>query len=1218
MSFNDEEFEFQEASASPEKPKQETPQETPKQANSSKATLSSLFALLSSIAFGFAAAFSIQRIFWFYMTFLPFIIIAALIGVAFLVLSIVFGAKAKKEDPSAHASLASSKGLSMVFGILAAVALSVFFLFLMFSHSVGDWLVSEYLFGLNHVGWGRMAGFASYAAFPLLLLWLGYKIIYDCFSGKKSLFGSRRGLALSALFASVFIGAFFFLQLLLFFQPSMGYTGCFPEWRGEVVFTQAGGYDHFEYARDQKAFFDVWGIWVVLMIFAIATTTLFLIHLVLFLIAKKKGKAHGSFLFYGKKVLSIILILFGIGLFVAAFVLYNMSPAYPPTEYIVLGHTYGGLTGTLLWIAFPIFSYSVLGVLPFFVASFFVKKGAQATSSIPEAKPQEKEQIEESNPENKKEKRPSKQSSKGEKEELDDVLQEKLSLQKAKYRTVSGFFGASLLLAFASLFAFIGIITMRFGYGYTDKIYGALFIILLLTSILFVALAIVFGIFLRKRIHEGIERDKVKAFSHKKLLYALYWLTLLPFAGFVLLFAIDVTDLWTIGIEARNPSYYAGFFLILWLAVLGLAIAYGLARAWINQESLAKRRGTFALSSFFNALFVYTAISMFLTMGFGGSYFASYMPRNIGEAYVLFFLIGIAGLVAGILELALYLNAKKKGEARGKFLIFSRSALPVVFLSIIGVGLLVVGIILVIVATGSTKTSAGAGGLGFTLLWPGMALVFTNFFCVLPLTIAGRKLPPDPVEVPETPKDENEEKKDEYGFVIGASNVSTEATEGSAEAVDKNTISSSGLSVESPLEFARSLSRYFRSHGLALEEKEAVRLLAFLSYSHLLYIKGMKNEEAKRFLEILSSFFESEFTSYEEKVDLPTYFQECFDLNKRQPTKPCFLAQIGLGSDAFSDELNPILPPLNDLSMPYVIKELNQRTALPPNLYHFVFLKDGDTGLAGKEEAFSMASMFSLTIPSCAEEGEAEPMPLTDHDFLSLVGKATDRFYMSEDNWKKLDALSGFVSSMKDYILTNDARNGIERATAFMLSSMFDEEYVFDEILASCVLPAILLHLDDAELIEGEKGLHAQTGIIFGDTPLRKANALFQDYQAELLRRKEAEMAPAEEASEPSEEALEPASEEIEQTNEEETPVEEEAPLDEETPSEQEEPILEDEAPAEEEAPLKEEPLPQTEEPILEENKPEEEAPVLEEASEEEQSEEEPETEASEEEGGEQ
>ena len=210
---------------------------------------------------------------------------------------------------------------------------------------------------------------------------------------------------------------------------------------------------------------------------------------------------------------------------------------------------------------------------------------------------------------------------------------------------------------------------------------------------------------------------------------------------------------------------------------------------------------------------------------------------------------------------------------------------------------------------------------------------------------------------------------------------------------------------------------------------------------------------------------------------------------------------------------------------------------------------------------------------------------------------------------------------MKDYILTNDSRNGIERATAFMLSSMFDEEYVFDEILASCVLPAILLHLDDAELIEGEKGLHAQTGIIFGDTPLRKANALFQDYQAELLRRKEAESAPIDETSEPSEEALEPASEEIEQTNEEETPAEEETPLDEETPSE--EPAVEEEEffeepSSEEEAPLEEETIAQPKEPILDENKPEEESPVLEEASEEEQSEEEPETEASEEEGGEQ
>ena len=164
----------------------------------------------------------------------------------------------------------------------------------------------------------------------------------------------------------------------------------------------------------------------------------------------------------------------------------------------------------------------------------------------------------------------------------------------------------------------------------------------------------------------------------------------------------------------------------------------------------------------------------------------------------------------------------------------------------------------------------------------------------------------------------------------------------------------------------------------------------------------------------------------------------------------------------------------------------------------------------------------------------------------------------------------------------NDARNGVERASAFLLSSMFEEEQVFDEIMASCILPHIILHLDDLELIEGEKGLHVQTGIIFGDSPLRKSEAVFQAYQAELLRRKEGQVAAMKAETFESAPLEEQHREEAPQEAQEE-PAPEEAPIEEpipeeETPMEEavEEPSEETPAPEQEEAP--EEPAPEQEE----------------------------------------
>ncbi len=725
---------------------------------------------------------------------------------------------------------------------------------------------------------------------------------------------------------------------------------------------------------------------------------------------------------------------------------------------------------------------------------------------------------------------------------------------------------------------------MRFGFGYEDKIYGTFFIAMIFASLLFLALTAAFGSLLRHRLANGGKRSKVRFFDHPKLMKFFYGISLLPFGIFMIFFALDVSGEWAFGTDTNliMPSYYAGYFLILFLAILGLAIGYSTARAAVNGKSLAARRGAFGLTWFLAAILVYGAIGMIVAQNLGGAGFGSILPLNMGEVYTLIFVSAIFALAFAILEGILHHQANKKGLVRGRYPFFARSLVPIILTIIAGFALLVVGIIMYFAANSSSKQAEGTMGLAMCLLWPGLALTLTAFTCLIPLHVSSRKAPPDPID-----KDDDEEEaeanvRDEYGFIVEENQEQEAAPE---MAADKGNVASSGIQVESPLAFARSLSKFFRANGLALEEKEAVRLSAFLSYSHLLYIKGLRKEEANEFLEVLSAFFESQFSLFEEKVDLATYFQTCFDLTKEESAKPCFLAQHALGSRSFSEELKPLLPPLNDLSMPYQIPELEQTSALPSNLYHIVFLEDDDTGLEGVSEAFALASVFHLTLPTCEKEGEATPMPLTDYDFLSISTKASDRFYMGEESWKKIDALSGFVSSMKEFTLMNDARNGVERASAFLLSSMFEEEQVFDEIMASCILPHIILHLDDLELIEGEKGLHVQTGIIFGDSPLRKSEAVFQAYQAELLRRKEGQVAALKAETFESAPLAEQHREEAPQEAQEE-PVPEEAPIEEETPMEEaveepaepleEEPSEETPAPEQEETP--EEPAPEQEE----------------------------------------
>ena len=74
-----------------------------------------------------------------------------------------------------------------------------------------------------------------------------------------------------------------------------------------------------------------------------------------------------------------------------------------------------------------------------------------------------------------------------------------------------------------------------------------------------------------------------------------------------------------------------------------------------------------------------------------------------------------------------------------------------------------------------------------------------------------------------------------------------------------------------------------------------------------------------------------------------------------------------------------------------------------------------------------------------------------------------------------------------------------------MLASLFAEETVIDAILSAAIMPHIILFLNKAELVNGEKGLVNQLSTIFGDIPLKKTYALFDSFSTELDRRRKVE-----------------------------------------------------------------------------------------------------------------
>jgi len=142
-----------------------TKQTTGKSGGSGKANLSSLFALLSSLALGLAAAFSIQRIFWVRYTFLPFVLVALVIGLGLLAVSIVFGVGAKKADQNVKVGFVSNKVVCAILSILTAIAAVLIFFCLLCYDIFRDNYAFEAFFGLKAIAYGKIAGFIAYEKF---------------------------------------------------------------------------------------------------------------------------------------------------------------------------------------------------------------------------------------------------------------------------------------------------------------------------------------------------------------------------------------------------------------------------------------------------------------------------------------------------------------------------------------------------------------------------------------------------------------------------------------------------------------------------------------------------------------------------------------------------------------------------------------------------------------------------------------------------------------------------------------------------------------------------------------------------------------------------------------------------------------------------------------------------------------------------------------------
>ena len=375
-------------------------------------------------------------------------------------------------------------------------------------------------------------------------------------------------------------------------------------------------------------------------------------------------------------------------------------------------------------------------------------------------------------------------------------------------------------------------------------------------------------------------------------------------------------------------------------------------------------------------------------------------------------------------------------------------------------------------------------------------------------------------------------------------------------------------------EVTADLSRFMQERGIRLTEYEAAHLVASMGASRLAVI-NTKGENTRLFCQLLAQYFGSPLymdTVRREYPDTHFMFRRKKDgsFEKTDLVKLIEDAKENPNTIHLAVLCNARATELADLFMPYnkyfsnplrqnriTIKNPTATFTLPQNLWFMVELAGGERLDAVPAGILKAATHLQLNISECEEASTKNPPAgLGYYQLDHLIQQQKGRFAMSEDLWKKIDALEAYTASHANFLIGNKQWLQLERYLAMVTVAETDIFAALDRALCVNLLPTIQA-LTEGRIATGEQDLLETLDRIFGEdkVPLCCKSAKYKEISA-------AAIVPEEEAAEENTDETETEAPIAEETVEVEAPVAEktvevEAPVAEET--------VEVEAPAAEE-----------------------------------------------------
>lgn len=258
----------------------------------------------------------------------------------------------------------------------------------------------------------------------------------------------------------------------------------------------------------------------------------------------------------------------------------------------------------------------------------------------------------------------------------------------------------------------------------------------------------------------------------------------------------------------------------------------------------------------------------------------------------------------------------------------------------------------------------------------------------------------------------------------------------------------------------KSLMVSFARHSFDMNDQAAEKLIAAISYSRIIFLKGVKAEDRKDYFDALIESFQMQGHF----ADAGKTFDDILGSVSLLPEKKkSFLLGVsGLYAQNAKDYFSTHINALDDPSEDHVYSD---GTLISMNLMIVCFLDESDDAKGIDPALLVHNAYLKLALPRLDQPfmGDAYSIRATSDEIRYLASKATAVHYFSETKLSSYDVVVESAAKF-GYRLPNDVENGMERIAAVLLNYGMEEDRVSAFIITTCFLPYILSAYDDKTL----------------------------------------------------------------------------------------------------------------------------------------------------------